>query len=298
MTPYYSAYGLLIRSEIDLPELVEANESTGEADVAIRRNEIEPVPESVEQHGRLRIQAEPDEYRLSYDSIGSFLVKNGTDISINPVASDIVSKKVFRRIIEKELMALLLHQRGLLVLHGSAVSIDGNAVIFLGQRGAGKSTTAAAFKARGHPVFDDDVVAIRFDDGKPVVVPGIPQLRLAPDAVDALGIEGTTRPEGDWGPEKRYRQFRQMPPPSRLSNVYVLQPGERVAIKEIPARNRVFVLITSTYTQGMLSDTGLASNHFKQCSTVVKTTAVRRLQRPKSHHVFREFIETVMADVC
>jgi len=76
------------------------------------------------------------------------------------------------------------------VLHASAVSIDGKAAIFLGPRGAGKSTTtAAAFGAEGYSVLEDDVVAIRFDEGVLTVVPGVPQLRLKSDAAAALGVE-------------------------------------------------------------------------------------------------------------
>ena len=85
-------------------------------------------------------------------------------------------------------LALLLHQRGFLVLHASAVSLDGGVVAFLGHSGHGKSTTAATLHARGAAIVADDVVAVDLGaPGGPAALPGFPLLKLWPDAVTALG---------------------------------------------------------------------------------------------------------------
>jgi len=263
----------------------------------IRYSDLEPVPESIEPDGRLRLRAAPEACRLSYDGIGSFLVEGGSTILCDPTTSDISERKVFRRVIERELMAILLHQRGLLVLHASAVSVNGKAVVFVGQRGAGKSTTAAAFEARGHPVLDDDVVGIRFDRETPTVVPGLSQLRLSPDAVDALDVAEASRPTGDWGPPKRYRELAESPDPVPLAGVYILQTGDELAIKPIPERNRLFVLVTSSYARGLLSDLDLTAEHFRQCSEIVSEVPIRRLQRPQTHDVLPRLVDAVVDDI-
>lgn len=83
---------------------------------------------------------------------------------------------------------LVLHQRQVLPLHASAVSIDGSAVSFAGTSGAGKSTLASAFALQGYPLIADDVCRIEFArDGSPMVAPGPPRLRLWPDMAAALG---------------------------------------------------------------------------------------------------------------
>lgn len=58
------------------------------------------------------------------------------------------------------LLGLSLRLGGRLILHANAASIDGRAVIWLGTKGAGKSTLAAAFAAAGYPILADDQVAL------------------------------------------------------------------------------------------------------------------------------------------
>lgn len=63
-------------------------------------------------------------------------------------------------------MAVIMMQRGILPLHGSAVVIDGWAYAFVGHSGAGKSTLSAALASRGYPLLTDDVVALTWDAGE------------------------------------------------------------------------------------------------------------------------------------
>jgi hypothetical protein len=81
---------------------------------------------------------------------------------------------------------LILRLRGALCLHASAIAWRGRAFVLLGPAGAGKSTTAAAFAARGCPVLSDDI-SVLWDSRPPFLVsPGYPQLRLWPASVQML----------------------------------------------------------------------------------------------------------------
>ena len=69
-------------------------------------------------------------------------------------------------------MGIILMQRKILPLHGSAVAIDGKAYAFIGESGAGKSTLAAAFMNKGYELMTDDIVAISFKHNEiPIVTP-------------------------------------------------------------------------------------------------------------------------------
>ena len=59
-------------------------------------------------------------------------------------------------------LGALLHQRGVLALHASAIETDQGAVLFMGDSGMGKSTTLQAFIKRGYKMLADDITRGRF----------------------------------------------------------------------------------------------------------------------------------------
>lgn len=66
----------------------------------------------------------------------------------------------------------LLQQLGRLRLHGAAVKLGGRTTVFLGDKGAGKSTISLAMGRAGATVLADDQIVIRRDDGA-VLVSGV-----------------------------------------------------------------------------------------------------------------------------
>jgi hypothetical protein len=66
----------------------------------------------------------------------------------------------------------LLQQLGRLRLHGAAVNVGGRTAVFLGDKGAGKSTIALALGRAGATVLADDQIVIRRTDGE-VLVSGV-----------------------------------------------------------------------------------------------------------------------------
>lgn len=266
-------------------------------DVDITRGTITPVPDSVDGVGGRRIQADPDEVRLTYDSIGSFLVKTGSRIVCDPVSEAAERREFFRRLIENELLGLVLHQRDHLVLHASAVSVDGMGVMFLGPRGAGKSTTAAAFDAAGYAVLEDDVVAIRFDESGPTVVPGVPQLRLESDAATALGFQDTTTPSEESWYEKQMLPIDDVPEPAPLTRCYVLTEGDKLGIHEPAGSEQLLSLVTQRYAQGLVADSDRSGIHMEQCSRVVERAGVSVLIRSLNHELLPELVELVADDI-
>ena len=292
----YAAYGLRIESEFELPELPERDATDG-VDAVFRRGDVEPVPETVDGTGGRRIEATPGQCRLSYDSIGSFLVEDGDRVTFDPVAADTTENKFVNRLFENEMLGLLLHQRGALVLHASAVSLDDEAAIFLGPRGAGKSTTAAAFHRFGYPILEDDVVAISFEGPHPTVLPGVPELRLKPDAVDGLDIPGTTRHPDDGGSGKRYQRVDDVPEPAPLGGCYFLREGDGLSIEPVDGENALLELVARTYARGLLEDTETTPDHFRQCSDVVRKVPFSVLERPDDHGRLDDLVELVAEHV-
>ncbi len=297
---HYLAYGLTIQSVFSLPELPTVNETAGDPDVLIRRDDLAPVsPETAYIEKDRRIEAEPNICRITFDDIGTFRIEDGARILVDPVAAATPSTKVFRRLLEGQVFGVLLHQRGSLVLHASAVAVNGRAAVFLGPTGVGKSTTAAACYSRGYQLLDDDVVAVQFVDGTPTVAPGVPELKLKPSTADRLGIETTTAAEDEGGTGKEYHctATDEKREPKPLARCYLLRKGEELTIEEVPPADRVFSLIANTYTSGLLDDTNATTPHFRQCSRVAEQTPIQELHRTDDFSDLEEFVDLITADL-
>lgn len=115
-----------------------------------------------------------------------YSVAGGTHIEITPYpAADEAKIRLF---LLGTCMGVLLMQRGILPLHGSAVVIDGKVYAIVGESGAGKSTLAAAFAREGYPLMTDDVIAVDFADGAALVHSSYPQQKLWEESIEQLGM--------------------------------------------------------------------------------------------------------------
>lgn len=300
---HYTAYGLTIKSEFPLPELPTVSDNGG-ADVVFETDTVKPVtqPDSETEtttdgeriwveSGR-RIRATPDRCWLTYESVGTFCVENGQRVRFDPHTPEIAETMKVRRLFENEMCGLLAHQRGCLVLHASAVDVDGTAAIFIGPRRAGKSTTATAFHSAGYDILEDDVVAIRFDEGVPVVLPGVPQLRLRPDVAASLDVEATTRTD-DGGSNKYYQEVDDVPDPAPLGGIYRLREGETLTLEQNTGHDQLFELLTQTYARGLLGETETTADHFEQCGAILESVPFQTLSRPLEYEILPSVVELV-----
>ncbi|EKF85890.1 hypothetical protein [Methanobacterium formicicum] len=194
----YKAFGLEIASEIELPGMIESSDyelKEGDPDVEIILGSVDPSHVTwAEVEGPNYLVTGSDVY-LWWDEIGKVKISNGEQVIVEPIAdldgSDELNLIPF---LLGPVMSLMLHQRGFLVLHGSAVNMGNVAtsdisgvVAFLGHRGNGKSTTAIHLYVEGYPLVADDILAIKFDEsGKPVVYPGYPHVRLSEEAYNQV----------------------------------------------------------------------------------------------------------------
>lgn len=150
---------------------------------------------------------------------------------------------------------MVLRLRGLTCLHASAVAVDGRALLVCGAAGTGKSTTAAAFAARGRAVLADDVAALERGPDGFRVRGAYPHLRLWPDAVAGLYGHPAALPllTPNW--EKRFLDLgggaaRFEPGPLPLAAVYLLGPRAAEGaprLEPVPAAQAVLALVANTY---------------------------------------------------
>ena len=222
----YTAYGLLIRSEIPLPHFGAA---VGEPDVIVR---LGAVPESLSRPRltTLHWEAAPGDFLLRVEDRFRFRVTGGREVVVErPDGADGLTAAYLMG----SVWTALLQQRGLLTLHASAVHSERGATLFLGRSGAGKSTLAAALAARGFNVLTDDVSAVCAAPGEPPrALPGYPNLRLWSDAFVRLGLPLDSRRRVRDGidkyllPAKRFAAEAQT-----IRTAYVLGTGNAEALE-------------------------------------------------------------------
>lgn len=277
----YHAFGLAIRSDIELPELWPA--SFEQADVRIRtvptRSDFPPPGAPGEFVFR------DDESFMLWPQAGAFrIIGNGT-ILVEPAPGADPALLAFPLL--GPVIAVLLQARGALVLHGSALRIDDVGIGFLGDKGAGKSTTASALVAAGHRLLTDDVLAIDgWKRGKTRILPAFAQVKLSPDASAALGFDRAQcrAPVPIVLDKERYQLasgFSPSPTPPR--KFFLLKRSDRLHIEPLEPRVRFKALLRFSYVprfgqQAMLRHS--AARHVSQCAAVANACEIAILHVP------------------
>ncbi|CAN5359816.1 hypothetical protein BH09PSE1_BH09PSE1_04980 [soil metagenome] len=284
-THHYKAFGLEIVSDLAMPELAQGTGAP--TDVTIRAGTIEGELAYAEQPVLYRFREESGDTRdlMSWNEVASFEISGDDRITYAgaPGSGDaLVSLPMLGPV-----MAILLHRRGLLTLHGSAINIEGRAAVFLGDKGAGKSTTAAALVQAGYPLVTDDIVAVALGQGEtPLVWPGYPQVKLTDNATEALPFadaETMPSPHPDFGKHRHLLggEFDCASVP--LSEAVVLQRGEELAIERLAGMDAVQALMRFSYVtrfgERVLAGVTKAT-HFRQCVEIAQTATVCRLTVP------------------
>lgn len=279
-TYFYQAYGLTISSQIPLPELIAA--PAAPADITIRLGTIARPPELAHSIERC-LWATADESCLFWADAGTILVLGGNELILEPLPH--VDEQVLRIYLLGPALGVLLHQRGLLVLHASIVGIGDRAVAFVGESGWGKSTTAAALHRRGHTIVADDVAALQLRAGaQPLAFPAIPRLKLDAEPAGALGYPSQSLARFDaedlrlaYRVDERFSQAAR-----QLSRIYVLAEGPEVALEPCRSQEAFIELVRHSYALRVVGDAGATAGHFRLCAQLAAQVPIFRLRRPYS----------------
>jgi hypothetical protein len=284
----YSVFGLSVQSELCLPEL---GRSSDPAAVTIRRGAVGGMADA---EGPVRcISSTPDEAVLVWGRTASVAIRGGVEMIVD--VAEGIPEQVLRLLVLGPALGVLLHQRGMTVLHASVVAQGGAAVAFLGPKGAGKSTTAATLCANGYTLLADDVLALDPSAAEePRVLPGFRQIKLWPDAAAAVGSDPNTLPLlHPEGVKRGYvgAQFRQAACP--LRSIYLLETGENCRLEAVAGQERVIELVRHSYAMRFLGKAGVTALHFRQCVELAARVSILRLHRPRDLNRLDELVAVV-----
>jgi hypothetical protein len=263
----YRLHGLTLRCEFPLPELARREVARPQAaDVSIRTGTL-PITGVAAPTSVPYLHLAGDAAIFTFEDTGRYLVRGGSEVIVD--ANSDADPALLRLHILASVMGMICHQRGLLVLHASAVAFGSRAIAFTGPPGAGKSTIAAHCLAAGGRLVADDVLVLSLDDeGGVLAHPGMPNVKLWRDALTSLGRDAEgLRP--DWlRAEKFHLPADDVQTSIPLSRLFLLDTDPAAGNGEYaPLRGRVAaaLLIANTYRVEYLDAANRRDAHFRDC---------------------------------
>jgi hypothetical protein len=157
------------------------------------------------------------------------------------------------------------------------------AVAFLGAKGQGKSSLAAALGARGHEIIADDTLAVGVTESETfMALYGFPQLRLWPDVVSVLGEDAAALARVHPQVDKRTRPVARgsLRTALPLAGIYVLDEASTLEIESMSPSEAFFSLVKHSYALRFLGHAGVTAQHFQQCVRLASSVPAYRLKRP------------------
>lgn len=273
----YQVFGLNVRSELSLPELL-ACPAAGPADVEIELRSLSCPP------GPAGLTPLEGGALLTIPQVARYGIVKGRKILVDPAPG--ASERNVRLYLLGSAFGALLHQRGLLPLHANAVDVDGGAVAFLGHSGAGKSTLAAFFSDSGFRLLTDDVCVVATENGVPFAFPGIPRLRMWRDAIERSGRDSADydRALDGWDKYTVPTGAAQSSGSLPLQRIYLLTRHgggeEDIEVRPLQGIAAVDALVANTYRGAYVPLIGDPRRHLFDCVDLVSKVPLFELRRP------------------
>ncbi|MFA9558207.1 aldolase [Evansella sp. AB-rgal1] len=292
----YYAFRLTIHSDFILPELEAKEVGATQVDLEIRRRKLREIPSTI-----LPTQSYfyiKENYCLfQIPNIAAFLVENGTSITVSPMVEN--KEDVIRLYLLGTCMGILLIQRGILPLHGSAVVLDGKAYAIVGDSGAGKSTLASSFIEKGYTLMTDDIIPVVFnEENEPIVIPTYPHQKLWLQT-----LEQYEKDHNDFQPiayrETKYSvpvsdQFCKEPVP--LAGLFELEATDtrEVIFHSIEKLDIFQTLFKHTFRNFVVTESGLMDWHFQTSIKLASKVTLTKIERPKDRFTANEISNEII----
>jgi hypothetical protein len=298
--PYrYLTYGLHLQSNFQISALLPlAEEIPLEPSRTVTFNLDESACADFDQFcTKAEIYADLDapEAILFDRRVALYRLREGRDVTIE--LSPTKNLRQMQLYILGTILTVLLYQRGMLALHGSAVQVGDRAVGVIAPSGTGKSSTAAALYHQGYKLLSDDAIALEFRNGQYYVHPGYPRLKISNEVAAQLdcGEEYLVEHHPECGEVSfdATHQFAMEPLP--LQQIYVLHSGEALNVETLSQRDAVFSVMTNSLPTMWLQHHNPAQ--FKQATDFVKQVPFYRLTRSQDLGDLPKMMDLLQAHV-
>lgn len=293
---HYRVYGLNIESEIELPELVSINNVIHEmSDVSISYGSMpEVVKIDIERGQRCKFSKNQIWFCIKETAI--YYICNGKTIVVEPYNN--YDEEKVRIFLLGSALGMLLIQRNIVAIHGSAIEINGRVVVITGESGSGKSTLAAAFLTKGYAFLADDVSAVTIDkDEEYLVNPAYPKQKLCLDAIKKLelNMDKFLMIDTERNKFSAFINNNFINHSAPLRTVIELSVGDVniPEINKVQGMDKLRVIIKNIYRTELLNYIGFDQIFFKSCIDLASKVEVYRIIRPNNGFYVEQQIDLI-----
>jgi hypothetical protein len=248
---------------------------------------VECLPERLEDAVGLAAfwQARHGTLLLRVPHVAAYRVTNGDTIEVCPIeGADPAAVDLY---LYGAARAALLHQRGELPLHASAlVPPNGDRAIALcGPSGAGKSTLALELCRRGWSLVADDTTRVQWEDGKPMAWPSHRTVKLWNDTCDTFGIPvtGLRRVRDDMN--KFYFDVPAHPKPVLLGTIIELLTVEGGLRRVMPVTERMSLLSKHAFRPLQIAALQVQAQHMQTVANIANACSIAQLRGARQQTV-------------
>jgi hypothetical protein len=283
----YHLYGLRVLSEVPLPEavLLEApgDLSTLEPDVRVEEG---PMPSGIPDGREFAswIVADRRSCLLRFEGVGSFYVEDGRRIVAERAEGATFDD--LRGFLIGSAFGAILHMRGLVPLHVSALATPDGVFAFTGQSGAGKSTLAASLNQHNNwPMICDDVAVVSNHEGSCTIVSGVNTVKLWGDALVALNrsSEGLRRDLTRHDKFHAIEGSRFMRTSAPLRRLVQLTWGDELSYRKTGGLNAFKIALEAVYRPEFIALFSDVQKVSAAAAATASNVEIGILTRPKDH---------------
>jgi hypothetical protein len=280
VTYSYLISGLRVSSELELPSAIRAEGVHLDVDVTIRRTDVPAsLPNPERKGGDWASQGK--RFLLDIPAVMRVLVSDGCTIDVQAEAAADPGDCVLYLL--GTCFAILLHQRGRVVLHASAVAVGERAMLFCGVSGAGKSTIAAMLGRRSYPLLNDDVCNLSpLSNGEYAVYPDGRMLKLWGTSLEYLQRKGTPESMVRRDTDKYYMAPEQVDlTPRPVGGVYILKTSDEEAatLERLTLAEATVELSENAYRPTLVHSMNMTAAYFAASVSIQRHAGVFRLSR-------------------
>jgi hypothetical protein len=318
MNYYYKIYGLRIKSSRKIDLLSE--QPPCDADLSVDwMLEAENIPELSLEWVQVTTRQLQSKKRISFFRASTtggeyFRISFTTEFGQLSAILDPAKKRLWILHDEKiphshmnsffagSILGCVLRLKGIVCFHGSVINVEGQAVILIGKKKSGKSTTATAFSKLGFKVLSDDIAVINVIGDEFFVEPGYAKVRLRPRPLELF------YPDSDYNfvsvyshRDSKYSDLNDSfwNTPLPLGAIYIL--GETEGINDHPfvrsiSADRLIHLHSNTFASYIVTP-DLQKQEFKTLAQISTKVPVKHLNFGRNVELVYLQCEATLADL-